>query len=99
MEALHVENAPQLADALGMTKRNQERTVRRWVDDQNAPSYEATLKLLTAVGLLPAKRPADLFATPGAAARAVVAAQELEEAQRRLQAARESPPGRQEQTG
>lgn len=58
MEILDAGNAPQLADRLGMTRRNQDKTVRRWIEGTNEPSYAHTLRLLSEVGLLPAKLPA-----------------------------------------
>ena len=52
MRRLGAENAPQLADRLGMTKRNQERTVGRWLEGRNEPSWPYAIKLLAAVDLL-----------------------------------------------
>lgn len=51
MTTLGATNAPQLADKLGMTKRNQEKTVSRWIVGHSKPNYGHTLKLLAVVEL------------------------------------------------
>lgn len=52
MKAVGASKPADLARALGLDSYGSPRRVKRWLDGETEPDYEATLRLLDAVGLL-----------------------------------------------
>ncbi|MCR4341990.1 MAG: hypothetical protein NUW01_19100 [Gemmatimonadaceae bacterium] len=78
MAKLDAPNASQLADKLGMTRRNQDKTVARWIKGQTQPNYDHTLMLLSALDLLRPDAEEILRAAAAEAHKAEIAARRLD---------------------